>query len=357
MRAGTIFSDQGVEIISQGNTYAFGEALNIPNGTLSININGSVYLNGYGVLPATIYGAVAIGGGGDGMGDLSVAIGQSAGTQAGKYSVAVGYWSGNSSQGEGTVAVGNYAGSDSQGLRAVAIGGSAGSKNQGSDAVAIGTNAGVLYQGINSIAIGQDAGYGFGGGYGYYNPTGSSGTTLNITAPPGGFGYTPVPGMLVRGTGFSTQTIVSVNSATQVILSAPPDSTPGAVIEFYAAQGDNSIAIGFGAGYGANASPLAIRPQAARTIILNASGSPLNGVLQQTDSFYVNPIRTDATPGNVLYYNTTTKEVTYGTPIVPNGTKASNATGTAGQTSYDSTYFYVCIATNTWRRVALGSTY
>ena len=45
------------------------------------------------------------------------------------------------------------------------------------------------------------------------------------------------------------------------------------------------------------------------------------------------------------------------TELTPNGTKASNATGTAGQTSYDANYFYVCIATNTWRRVALGSTY
>jgi hypothetical protein len=44
-------------------------------------------------------------------------------------------------------------------------------------------------------------------------------------------------------------------------------------------------------------------------------------------------------------------------PLTPSGTKASNAYGVAGQTSYDSNYFYVCIATNTWRRVALGSSY
>jgi hypothetical protein len=42
---------------------------------------------------------------------------------------------------------------------------------------------------------------------------------------------------------------------------------------------------------------------------------------------------------------------------IPTGTKASNATGTAGQISYDSTYMYICISTNTWRRVALGGTY
>jgi hypothetical protein len=44
-------------------------------------------------------------------------------------------------------------------------------------------------------------------------------------------------------------------------------------------------------------------------------------------------------------------------PLTPNGTKASNAYGVAGQTSFDSNYFYTCISTNTWRRVALGSTY
>jgi hypothetical protein len=44
-------------------------------------------------------------------------------------------------------------------------------------------------------------------------------------------------------------------------------------------------------------------------------------------------------------------------PLTPSGTKASNAYGVAGQTSYDSNYFYICIATNTWRRVALGSSY
>jgi hypothetical protein len=44
-------------------------------------------------------------------------------------------------------------------------------------------------------------------------------------------------------------------------------------------------------------------------------------------------------------------------PLTPSGTKASNAYGVAGQTSFDSNYFYICIATNTWRRVALGSSY
>ena len=60
--------------------------------------------------------------------------------------------------------------------------------------------------------------------------------------------------------------------------------------------------------------------------------------------------------GSLTFPNATVQTTAY-TGLTPNGTKASNDTGTAGQTSYDSTYFYVCIATNTWRRMALGSTY
>ena len=41
----------------------------------------------------------------------------------------------------------------------------------------------------------------------------------------------------------------------------------------------------------------------------------------------------------------------------PQYTKASNATGTAGQICWDSGYIYVCTATNTWKRVALTGGY
>lgn len=172
--------------------------------------------------------------------------------------------------------------------------------------VAIGRYAGDITQGANAVAIGNSAGY-----------TGQVAGAVAI--------------------GWQTGETTQGNSAVAIGNSAGRTS-----------QGASAVAIGLYAGY---------TDQAANTIILNASGSAVNGVFAQTDSFYVAPIRTDATPANILYYNTSTKEVTYGTPIVPNGTKASTATGTAGQTSYDSTYFYICIATNTWRRVALGSTY
>ena len=57
--------------------------------------------------------------------------------------------------------------------------------------------------------------------------------------------------------------------------------------------------------------------------------------------------------GNLTFPDASVQSTAY-TGLTPNGTKASTDTGTAGQTSYDSQYFYVCVATNSWRRMALG---
>jgi len=71
-------------------------------------------------------------------------------------------------------------------------------------------------------------------------------------------------------------------------------------------QGNNAIAIGYGAGYGSGGNG-----QASGTIILNATGGTFTGNTSQPNSFYVNPVRANNT-SNGLYYNTTTKEITYG---------------------------------------------
>jgi hypothetical protein len=65
-------------------------------------------------------------------------------------------------------------------------------------------------------------------------------------------------------------------------------------------QGDYAIAIGFKAG--ANS-------QHANSIILNASSTQLDNT---TSGLFIDPVRNDATPTNILYYNTTTKEISYG---------------------------------------------
>lgn len=72
-------------------------------------------------------------------------------------------------------------------------------------------------------------------------------------------------------------------------------------------QGTNSVAIGQNAGG---------NTQADNTIILNASGSFVNGVPAQTNSFYVKPIRTivnGSLPSGFfnMAYNPTTSEIIY----------------------------------------------
>ena len=95
-------------------------------------------------------------------------------------------------------------------------------------------------------------------------------------------------------------------------------SSTGLGLGFRAAfsdQGTAAVAIGVDAGrYTQGARAIAIGDRAGETnqpansIILNASGSELNGAAA---GFYVSPVRNDASTGNVLTYNTTTKEIVY----------------------------------------------
>ena len=70
----------------------------------------------------------------------------------------------------------------------------------------------------------------------------------------------------------------------------------------YGAQGVNAVAIGSGAGH---------VNQANNSVVINASGSNLTSYT--ANSFVIAPVRNDSgNTVNVLYYNTDTKEVTYG---------------------------------------------
>jgi len=69
----------------------------------------------------------------------------------------------------------------------------------------------------------------------------------------------------------------------------------------YDNQGDNAVAIGYGAGY---------TNQPANSIIINASNLSLDGT---NAGLYIDPVRNDTgSTTNGVYYNTTTKELTYG---------------------------------------------
>ena len=88
-------------------------------------------------------------------------------------------------------------------------------------------------------------------------------------------------------------------------------------------QGANSVAIGNAAGF---------TGQHARTIAFNAQTTALN--TDRTDATFIAPIRNTGTE-NVMYYNSTTSEVTYATgsggPTGPAGSTGSQ--GSAGSTN------------------------
>ena len=152
---------------------------------------------------------------------------RSAASNQGSRATAIGLEAGQTDQGNFAVAVGLHAGQTSQQIAAVAVGHSAGQNTQGADAVAVGVAAGINNQGANATAIGNRAGAGY--------------------------------------------------------------TTP---------QGEYAVAVGAFAGYDS---------QSNNSIAINASGSNLNPT---EAGLYINPIRANnAVGGNVTAYNTTTKEV------------------------------------------------
>jgi hypothetical protein len=176
--------------------------------------------------------------------DGAVFFGLDAGS-GGYKSVAVGSGAGQTSQNAFTVAIGLHAGQTSQQTAAVAIGHSAGQHTQGQDSVAVGVAAGINNQGVNATAIGNRA-----------------------------------------GAGYTTS------------------------------QGTFAVAVGAFAGYDS---------QAAHSIAINASGSNLNPT---EAGLYIDPIRANnAIGGNVTVYNASTKEVVYtNVKIDTNGITLANGT-------------------------------
>jgi hypothetical protein len=202
----------------------------------------------------------------------SVAFGQGAGnTTQGQQAVAIGLQAGFASQGNYAVAIGKFSANSSQGNYAVAVGPNAGFENQSSNAVAIGSTAGASSQGINSVAVGVGAAY---------NTQGNSAVAVGNSA-----------GYLLQG----------LNSV------AIGDNAG------FAFQGANAVAIGRLAGN---------TNQANNSIIINATGAVLDQPTANT--FTVSPVRNDvANVAQVMFYNTTSKEITYGNVI----SVAGNITG------------------------------
>jgi len=169
------------------------------------------------------------------------------------------------------IAIGVDAG-NTQDYDAIAIGTHAGGQ-QASSAIAIGWGSGQYSQGIQAIAIGDTAG--------------NRGQGLNSIA-------------IGTNAGENTQTQTAIAIGTEAGRYS---------------QGENAIAIGHLAG---------TNNQHLNTIILNASGSVLNSTA--TNGLYIAPIRSDgANTATSIYYNATTKEVTYG-PAATSGSTFNTST-------------------------------
>ena len=203
----------------------------------------------------------------------------------------------------------------------VAFGLNAGFSLQGIEAVAIGSYAGNNRQGNNSVAIGNSAGAGGSVSTNYVSGAESPSTTLVVVSTTG-IG----PGMIISGTGFfGNITVVTVTNSTTLEISASAGFTPSGTLTFTGNQGANAVAIGQSAGstnQGTGAVAIGARAgltnQGNNSIILNATGANLDQTTANT--FTVAPIRNDvANIGQVVFYNTTSKEITYGNTISVTG--------------------------------------
>ena len=304
--------------------------------------------------------------------------------------LALGYQAGQTSQGIRTVAIGQSAGQTSQGARAVAVGLSAGSSSQGGGAVAIGAFAGATSQGTNSIilnATGANLDQTTANTFTvapvrndvanvaqvmFYNATSKEityGNTIsvagNITSGNVNTGaITLTNGATIRDTagdavafgdsaGATTQGINAVavgNAAGNYLQSANTVAVgdrSGAYTQGAGAvavgqwagnylQGANAVAVGNSAGYngqGINAVAIGYLAgnanQANNSIILNATGAGLNQITANT--FTVAPVRNDvANTAEVMFYNATSKEITYGNTVSVAGNVSGGNLRTAG---------------------------
>jgi hypothetical protein len=158
----------------------------------------------------------------------------------------------------------------------------------------------------------------------FYLSTGSSGTALRVLSTQG-----ISVGSLIVGTGFTSgQTVVDKFDDTTLIISAPPDSTPGDQLTFKASTGQTQI--NFGTTY-----------DAADFLSLTALGATLINNVPVAYSWSTAQIQTIVSPGPVLAYQLTNSLI-YTNPdsliVTVNGVRARTSAGAEwyadGSTAY-----------------------
>ena len=255
-----------------------------------------------------------------------ISIGYQEDTQTGQSwdAIAIGSRAGTTNQSDNAIAMGNRAGNTGQGESAIAIGsgdggdGGAGQIDQGYSAVAIGNHAGTNTQGQYGIAVGYSAGN--------YQQLDDA-IAIGRNSGHGNQQYRAVAIGLEAGNNEQQERAVAIGayagnngqqaSAVAIGYQAGEGGTSG--------QGQYSVAIGAYAGQD---------HQVQNSIILNATGSTRNA---DEAGLYIDPIRANnAIGGNVTAYNTETKEVVYTDVKITNAgiTLANGTTISDGESGF-----------------------
>ncbi len=251
----------------------------------------------------------------------AIAIGSECGIHQGQRSIALGYrahWATGLLAPPDVIAIGTYAGS-SNGLsdvpKTIAIGAYAGQSN-GSNGISIGTYAGNQNDSNhNSISIGNYAGF--------YNLQFNGSSNIVAIGSYAGFSNQYADAISIgTAAGNTSQGIGSIAVGSGAATSSQGTNAIAIGVGAGAtSQGPYSIALGYQAGFSS---------QSVSSIVLNAT---MSGLTSATPGLFIDPIRDDANQTWSLYYNSTTKEVTY-----------TNApTGGGGGGSSDSAYISTMI--------------
>ena len=174
------------------------------------------------------------------------------------------------------ISTGTISVSSSLTMNPIAIGSNAGQTNQSLNSIAIGTDAGQSNQSTNSIAIGHNAG-----------ESNQSTSAISIGFNAGSCNQSHDTVAIGHNAGFNGQNEHSIAIGRDAGRSN---------------QGSNAIAIGYYAGR---------TNQGSNSIAINASLTDLSA---SANSLYINPIRNSTGSSNQfnsLYYNATSKEVSY----------------------------------------------
>jgi hypothetical protein len=81
----------------------------------------------------------------------------------------------------------------------------------------------------------------------------------------------------------------------------------------------------------------------------------VNSTTQQVGIFTTTPAATLDVNGNATIRGNLTLTGTSLVITTPTTPASKTASGIAGQVSWDSSYIYICVATNTWKRVAISN--